>query len=74
MRRFLLEDAKLELWTVLRLEQAFIDAVIAKDKDKLTSQLASIGLPDETKKMVSSFAGSLFTDVLSGLLTAAVSA
>lgn len=73
MRRFLLEEAKLELWTVLLLESAFIEAVLSKDKDKLLGKVTSIGIPDETKKMLVSFAGSLFTDVLTGLLSAAIS-
>lgn len=72
MRRFLLEEARLELWTVLLLEQAFIDAVQAKNKDKLLNKFAGVGLPDETRRMLVSFAGSLFTDVLSGLLSSAV--
>lgn len=74
MRRFLLEEAKLELWTVLLLEQAFIEAVMAKDTDKLTTKIAGVGMPDETKKMLVSFAGSLFSDVLSGLISSAVAA
>jgi hypothetical protein len=74
MRRFLLEEAKLELWTVLLLEQAFIEAVMAKDKDKLTTKIAGVGIPDETKRMLVSFAGSLFSDVLGGLISSAIAA
>ena len=72
MRRFLLEEARLELWTVLQIETAFIEAVSVRDKDKLMSPIKDLGLPDETRQMLTSFAGSLFTDVLSGLLSAAI--
>jgi DNA-binding NarL/FixJ family response regulator len=72
MRRFLLEEARLELWTVLQIETAFIDSVSARDKDKLLSPIKGLRLPDETRQMLISFAGSLFTDVVSGLITAAI--
>ena len=72
MRRFLLEEARLELWTVLQIETAFIEAVSTRDKDKLMNPIKGLGLPDETRQMLTSFAGSLFTDDLSGLLTAAI--
>lgn len=73
MRRFLLEEARLELWTVLQIEAAFIEAVIARDKDRLLGTMKGLGLSDEIHKILKSFAGSLFTDVLSGILAAAIS-
>jgi len=72
MRRFLLEEARLELWTVLQIETAFIEAVSARDKNKLLSPIKGFGLPDETRHMLTNFAGSLFTDILGGLLSAAI--
>ncbi|MFT3758412.1 hypothetical protein [Thauera sp.] len=72
MRRFLLEEARLELWAALLLEQAFIEAVTTRDRNKLTTKITGAGLADETTQRLLSFAGSLFSDVLTGLLSSTV--
>lgn len=47
LRKHLLDDAGLELWDVLRLEQAFIEAVESGDKQKLTGVLGSLRVPEQ---------------------------
>lgn len=72
VRRHLLDVAELDLWLVLQLEQAFIASVEAGTKEPLVGSLGSLRVPEETGKLLKSFATSLFTDVLATTVTGMV--
>lgn len=72
VRRHLLDEAELDLWIVLQLEQAFIASVEVGTKDPLLGSLDTLRIPEETGKLLKAFATSLFTDVLAGVVAGAI--
>lgn len=73
MRRHLLQDAQLELWSVFRLEQALIRACEKGNQHDFAKQVASAGLPNDIGEMLISFGKGLFADIVVTAAIAAVS-
>lgn len=70
-RKYLLDEVGIDLWYALRIEEALVKAIKAREREVLDSTIQRIAPSHDIKNLLEAFAKSLFSDIAANAIVAA---